>query len=147
MILSKSNVINIQNIDKFCDMLVDMHNSFAKETSFIQPCNYNIKKEEKAGLNKKIWEFSNNIKNLLSTKLLSKPDYIEVVLKMINMTKDLEIVFGNRNLNKEDSESLRERKVLISLFFYNVVFKLIMQDLKNLTMRFLKKKIISFENK
>ena len=43
MILSKNNVINLENIDKFCDMLIDIQNNFSKEFIFIKHCNYTLK--------------------------------------------------------------------------------------------------------
>ena len=151
MILSKNNVINIENIDKFCDMLLDIQNNFSKEFSYIKPCDqsFSIKNDlGQTGFYKKFGDISTKIKNnLLSTKLNSKPDYVKNLSKMITKTRDIELIFSNKNLKKEDSEKLREKKILISMFFYNTVFKLTMQDMKDLTLRFLKKKLLSFEDK
>jgi hypothetical protein len=148
-ILSDKNVIKLENIEKFCDMLIDIQNSFAKEFSFVKPLLVNsIYDQGQAGFYKKFSEISNKIKsNLLSNKLNTKTDYIDNILKMINKTKDLEIIFNNSVLIKENCEILRERKIQISMFFYNTIFKLIMQDLRELTLRFLKKKYLSFETR
>jgi hypothetical protein len=43
MILSKSNVINVENIEKFFDMLIDIQNNFSKEFNFIRPCTFSSK--------------------------------------------------------------------------------------------------------
>ncbi len=130
-------------------MLIDIQNSFAKEFSFVKPLLVNsIYDQGQAGFYKKFSEISNKIKsNLLSNKLNTKTDYIDNILKMINKTKDLEIIFNNSVLIKENCEILRERKIQISMFFYNTIFKLIMQDLRELTLRFLKKKYLSFETR
>ncbi len=42
-ILAMSNVITIENIDKFCDMLIDMQNSFSKDYSYIKSSKYKMK--------------------------------------------------------------------------------------------------------
>ena len=130
-------------------MLIDIQNSFAKEFSFVKPLLVNsIYDQGQAGFYKKFSEISNKIKsNLLSNKLNTKTDYIDNILKMINKTKDLEIIFNNSVLLKENCEILKERKIQISMFFYNTIFKLIMQDMRELTLRFLKKKYLSFETK
>jgi hypothetical protein len=149
MILSKNNVINIENIDKFCDMLVDIQNNFSKEYDYIKPCKENIKNDlGQNGFYKRFSEISNKIKNnLLSTKLFSKPEYVQNLSKMISKTRDIEMIFSNKNLKKVDPEKLKEKKICICMFFYNTVIKLTFQDIKDLTLRFLKKKILTFENR
>lgn len=150
MILSRNNVINIENIEKFCEMLVDIQNNFSKEFSFIKPLDVVIKNENigQTGFYKRFAEISTKIKNnLLSTKLHSKPDYIKNLSKMIIKTKDIELIFNSKNLIRENPDRLREKKIFISMFFYNTVFKLTLSDMKDLTLRFLKKKLLIFENK
>ena len=66
---------------------------------------------------------------------------------MIKKSKDLEIIFNKKNFKKEDNDIIRDRKIQISMFFSNTILKLILKDIKDLTIRFLKKKILSFENK
>jgi hypothetical protein len=148
-ILSDKNVIKIENIEKFCDLLIDIQNNFAKELSFIRPSSFNSNNEVgQAGFYRKFSDISNKIKgNLLSNKLHSKTDYVENILKMINKTKDIEIIFNNNNLKILNPDMLKEKKLQISIFFYHTIFKLIMQDVRELTLRFLKKKYLSFENR
>jgi hypothetical protein len=38
-----SNVLSTENMDKFCDMLIDMQNSFSKDYPYIKPSKYKIK--------------------------------------------------------------------------------------------------------
>ena len=42
---------------------------------------------------------------------------------------------------------MKEKKYIISHFFYNIVLKFTLRDINELTIRFLRKKIISFETK
>jgi hypothetical protein len=96
MILSKNNVIKMENIEKFCDMLIDIQNNFAKDINYIKPCNFALKNDPgQNGFYKNFSEISNKIKNnLLNVKLLSKPDYLENLLKLIKKTKDIGISFN-----------------------------------------------------
>lgn len=130
-------------------MLIDIQNNISKELNCIKPCNYSLKNDPgQAGFYKKFTDISTKIKNnLLSNKMNAKQDYLEIILKMIKKTYEIENIFENKNLKKEEDSVIRERKVQISMFFYHTILKLIMQDVKDLTLRFLKKKIISFENK
>jgi hypothetical protein len=142
-------VIKIENIDKFCDLLIDIQNNFAKELSFIKPCLFNSTNDPgQAGFYRKFSEISNKIKgNLISNKMHSKTDYVENILKMVNKTKDIEMIFNNNNLKNLNPDLLRGKKLQISMFFYHTIFKLIMQDVRELTLRFLKKKCLTFESK
>jgi hypothetical protein len=84
--------------------------------------------------------------NLLSAKLQSKPDYMDNLINLIKKTSDLEKIFNNNFFKKEELELLREKKFIILDFFYHTVLKFTIRDLYDLSLRFLKKKIISFEN-
>jgi hypothetical protein len=42
-ILAMSNVISVENMDKFCDMLIDMQNSFSTDYPYIKPSKYKMK--------------------------------------------------------------------------------------------------------
>ncbi len=143
MILSKKSVINIENIDKFCDMLIDIQNNFSKEFSFIKPSSYQFNYDiGQNGFNRKFSDISNKIKNnLLSNKLHSKTDYIDTLQRMTAKTKDFEVIFSNPILKK------REKYQQISSFFFHTILKLIMQDVRDLSLRFLKKKYLSFESR
>ncbi len=92
MILCRNNVINFENIDKFCDFTTEIQNNFSKEFAFIKPCTHSLLKTDSnhTGFYKRFSELSTKFKNnLLSTKLASKPDYIKLIVKMIEKTKDL----------------------------------------------------------
>lgn len=43
MILSRNNVIKLENVDKFLDMLVDIQNNFSKELKYISPSKFQIR--------------------------------------------------------------------------------------------------------
>lgn len=149
-----SNVITMENIDKFCDMLIDMQNSFSKDYAYIKPSKYKMKTvlnlliQDSGGYTfyRRITEISNKLtNNLLSAKLQSKPDYIDNLMNLIRKTSDLEKILIN--FKKDDSEIIREKKFIILDFFYHTVLKFTVKDLYDLSLRFIKKKIISFESK
>ena len=68
------------------------------------------------------------------------------LLNLIKKTSDLEKIFNNNFFKKEDIEQYREKKFIVLDFFYHTVLKFTIKDLYDLGLRFLKKKIISFEN-
>lgn len=165
LILAKHNVIKMENIEKFCDLLIDIQNNFSKEFSFIKPSiystvySYNIdnKTVNNNNIYKKFSEISTKLKNkVLDTKLGSKPDYLDIKIKLIKKAKNICKSFLNNFLvsifdctysKNQNVDIIREKKLQISLFFYSTIVKLLLYDLKDLTSRFLKKKILSFENK
>jgi hypothetical protein len=108
-----------------------------------------VKKEiGKAGFNKKFSEITNKYKdNALASKILSKPDYLDVMQNFINKTKDIDSIFVTLNnlLKKEEVDLLFEKRLIISMFLYNTITKLIFSEIKELISRFLKKKILCFE--
>jgi hypothetical protein len=69
------------------------------------------------------------------------------LLNLIKKTTELEKIFNNTFFKKEDVEHIREKKFIILDFFYHTVLIFTIRDLYDLSLRFLKKKIISFENK
>lgn len=75
----------------------------------------------------------------------SKPDYMDNLMNLIRKTTDLEKILNN--FKKDDSEVIREKKFIILDFFYHTVLKFTIKDLYDLSLRFIKKKIISFESK
>jgi len=83
----------------------------------------------------------------MATKILSKPDYLDIMQNFIKKTKDIEIIFTTLNnlLKKEETVLLFEKRLIISMFIYNTICKLIFNEVKELISRFLKKKILSFE--
>jgi len=142
------NVININNVTKFCDDLIEIQNSISKEFTYIKPI-LSGKNSDLQGSSfyKKFQEISNKIKsNLLSLKMISKPDFVDIQLKMIKGTSDLRFVLENMKLTKEDEIKLLKQKIqIISGFFSQSILKLILNDIKELVTRFLKKKILRFE--
>jgi len=53
----------------------------------------------------------------------------------------------NFKIKTEEQKQLKERKKVISKFFFQTILKLALVDMKELTIRFLNKKILSFEQK
>jgi hypothetical protein len=105
---------------------------------------------------RKFTEISGRIaNNLISTKLEARPDYLDTLLGLIKKTNDLgklfvfmpENIFNDIIVKKEEVKKVEDKKLIISNFFYQTVVKFTLMDVKDLTLRFLKKKIISFENK
>lgn len=114
MILSRNNVINIENIDKFCDLTIDIQNNFSKELSFIKKSPFSLIKSDSthSGFYQRFSELSTKFKNnLLSTKLSSKPDYIKLIVKMLDKTKDL----GKNHFNQTSfyPQKITKTKILI----------------------------------
>ncbi len=83
----------------------------------------------------------------MASKILSKPDYFEITQNFIKKTKDIESIFTTLNslLKKEEIDLLFEKKLIISMFIYNTICRLIFSEVKELISRFLKKKILCFE--
>jgi len=102
----------------------------------------------KGNFNKKFSEITNKYKdNALASKILSKPDYFDVMQNFIKKTKYIESIFTTLNtlLRKEEMDLLFEKRLIISMFLYNTICKLIFHEVKELVSRFLKKKILCFE--
>lgn len=100
------------------------------------------------GFYKKFTQISNKYKdNAIALKIVSKPDYIDVLLNFIKKTKDLEFIFTTLTnvLKKEEVDLLFEKRLITSMFMYNTIGKLVFNEIKELTSRFLKKKILGFE--
>ena len=98
---------------------------------------------------KKFSDFSAKLAtNLFSVaKLNDKPDYIEIIIKLIKKLKELKSIYSEINKIYSDKNLLQLKKHSISNFLYNFLYKILINDLKDLTFRFIKKKIISFEEK
>lgn len=81
--------------------------------------------------------------------MISKPDYLDILQNFIKKLKDVDSIFVTLNnlLKKEEVDLLFEKKLIISMFLYNTIVKLLFYDIKELISRFLKKKILCFEKK
>ena len=92
---------------------------------------------------------SKNKDNKMASRILSKPDYAEVIQKFILKTKDIEFIFSTLAglIKNEEVDLLFEKRLIISMFLYNTISKMIFSDLKELMVRFLRKKILCFEQK
>lgn len=148
--LAVKGVINSSNFDKFCDVLIDIQNSFSKEIPTILPNRgHDINKDTQQNtFHKKFSDFSAKIQtNLFTIKISDKPDYFEIILKLIKKLNELKLIYSEVNKTYGNKTVLMSKKSAISNFLYNFLFKLVFTDLQELTNRFLKKKIISFEEK
>lgn len=85
----------------------------------------------------------------MGSRIISKPDYAELIQKFIMKTKDIEFIFSTLAglIKKEEVDLLFEKRLIISMFLYNTISKMIFSDLKELIIRFLRKKILCFEQK
>lgn len=148
--LAVKGVINSSNFDRFCDILVDIQNSFSKEINTI-PQNKSVityKEVQQNTFHKKFSDFSAKIQtNLFTLKIGDKPNYVETILKLIKKLEELKLIYSELNKSYGNIEQLNAKKQTIANFLYRFLFKLITIDLQELTLRFLKKKIISFEEK
>jgi hypothetical protein len=159
LILSKNNVIKMENIQKFCDTLIDIQNNFSSDFPCVKSSHFTSKTDfGQNGFYKKFSDISTKLKNnLLSAKLSSKTDYLDVLQKFIKKSKDIskkyllinliDSIFESTHIKSLGADIIREKKFQITMFFYTTIIKLLMQDIKDLSTRFLKKKILSFENK
>ena len=89
-----------------------------------------------------------NKDNAMASRILSKPDYAEVIQNFIKKTKDVEFIFSTLAglIKKEEVDLLFEKRLIISMFLYNTISKMIFSDIKELMTRFLRKKILCFEH-
>ena len=170
-LLSKMNEIKFEHVEKFCDTLIDVQNNLSKEFKYIDMSLFKMKNVNKFyilfiiymkyliffskevgkfGFFKKFSEVnSKNKDNKMACRIVSKPDYADVIQKFILKTKDIEFIFSTlAGLIKQDEvDLLFEKRLIISMFLYNTISKMIFSDLKELMIRFLRKKILSFEQK
>jgi hypothetical protein len=149
-ILIKSNVIQYSNLEKFCDLLNDIQNKLTNEMNNIPPSKYKIINQQvnnTYSLIKKFSEISNKLKsNLLDTKIKSNPDYFTNLQKLIRHFKDFENILNIKYYKPIYNKDVIKKKKEICDFFYHTILKWTLNDLKNLTLRFLQKKIMLFEN-
>lgn len=165
--LTLKKVITIHNIEKFNDIIIDIQNTFSSELDYIKPNkNYNLPKDFKS-FNKEFSGFTIKFKeNLLTTKIGDKAEIIDALQNILSKFSDiyeiynenqLQILINNHFQNQntrdtKDNNEFEKYKVnnLINPiigFILNFVYNLVMKDLEELTLRFLKKKILSFEEK
>lgn len=149
MTLVDKKVINFSNFDRFIDIIIDIQNSFSKELQYVKSVNLQPSKEIQANsFHKKFTDFSAKIKNsFMTSKLEDKPDYFDLVKKLSNKIPDMEKIYLFLEQSVDNKDSLNKKVLVLNKFLYQCLFKLIIVDLQDLTMRFLKKKIISFEEK
>lgn len=155
MTLIRSGVYNLSNFDRFVDVLVDIQNSFSKEMPIIKPVSYQLSREVSSNsFHKKFTDISAKIKsNLLSSsKLGDKPDYFELVKKLFKNAKDIELICSSvekdKNMNETNFKAIiNSKKVIVSNFLFGFIYRIVSSDLHDLTLRFLKKRILGFEEK
>ena len=154
--LEEKKVINFSNLERFVDVLVDIQNSFSKEIeAFTAINNYVMGKEIlNNSFYKKFSDFTAKLRSsLISSKLEDKPDYFDIYIKLINKLYSLDNIYNYFENNFKKLESsvklnlLYEKINIINKFLYNFLYKLFIIDTKELASRFIKKKILSFEEK
>ncbi len=146
--LCNGNVIVLNNFERFIDIMVDIQNSFANELSYIKPQDHQVTKEVISNtFQKKFSDISAKLRtSLFSLKLSDKPDYIELLNKTLHKVIELDSVYSS--LRKSHSEeSLDTKMKVLCNFLFNFLIKLLVNEMHDLTLRFLKKKFLSFENK
>lgn len=152
IILAKNNVIKYDNLLKFCSKINEIQNKLSNEMNGMKPSNYNINNlnNESASYNlfKKFEEISNKLTSkIISTKLESRKDYFTTVSKLCKKFKEIEIIFNCESYERKYFDLVPKKKDEICAFFFNTLIKWTFKDIQDLTERFLKKKIMPFEQK
>ena len=151
--LVKQDAINGNNIEGLINYLIDAQNWFSKEISNILPCKYiknpNDKNEKNRTLqfNKKFQDIKIDVENGdLNEKLASKRDFFRVFVKTCVHFRELKNILEPKYYKNDFVKNLNNKKKEICEIFYNLVIKMFLKDISELTKRFFTKPILPFEN-
>ena len=151
--LVNQDAINGNNIEGLINYLIDAQNWFSKEISIILPCksikNPNDKNEKNRTIlfNKKFEEIKIDVENGdLNERLSTKRDYFRIFVRTCIHFKELKSILEPKHYKNDFVKSLNLKKKEICEIFYNLVIKLFLMDVSELTKRFIGKSILIFEN-
>ena len=146
-LLARKKVITYENLSDFCDYIHQVQNNLSHEIPNIQPSKYS-KNDSSAStfvLFKTFNEISEKLKNnMIDNKLKSIPNYFIELTDLFNHFKDFELILDYK-LYKNDSARVKQKKREICDFFYHTIIFWTLNDMKSIAGRFLKKKLMNFE--
>lgn len=164
--LTIKKVITIHNIEKFNDIIVDIQNSFSSELEYIKSNKTYVLPKDFKSFNREFSGFAIKFKeNLMTSKIGDKAEIIDALQNLLLKFSEIYEIYNENQLqllinnhfqnqntkekNSYESENYKVNNLINPLigFILNFIFNLIMKDLEELTLRFLKKKILSFEEK
>ena len=147
-ILVSKNVIKYENLNDFCAYINEVQNNLNKQIQGVNPSKYKYDNKQVNStfvLFKTFNEISDKLKrNIYTNKLNSLPDYFSTLSKLCKNFKDFELILDYK-LYKNDTARVLQKKKEICDFFYHTIILWTLNDIKSITSRFLKKKIMNFE--
>ena len=152
IILAKQDAISGDNIEDFINYLIDVQNWFNKNIKYIPSCRYmknqNNKLEDnrRRDLYKKYEDLKIRVENEeIDEKLNSKQDYIQVCVKVFKNFSDLKTVFEPKYYKPEYLKTLNFKKKEICDIFYNTVIKWFLNDIMEMSKKFINRNELNFE--
>ena len=152
MILAKQDAISGDNIEELVNYLIDVQNWFNKYIKFIPFCRYiknqnnTLEDNRKRELYKKFEDIRTRIFNEeIDENLNSRQDYIQVCVKVFKNFADLKTVFDPKYYKPEYLKTLNFKKKEICDIFYNTIIKWFLNDILELSKKFVNRNELSFE--
>jgi hypothetical protein len=152
MILAKQDAISGENIEEFINYLIDVQNWFSNEIRYIPPCRYmknqnnNIENNRRKELYKKFNDIKMRVQNEeIDEKLISQKDYIQVFIKVFKNFNDLKFVFEPKFYKPEYLKTINLKKKEICDIFYNTIIKWFINDILDMTKKYINMTTLSFE--
>ena len=152
MILAKQDAISGDNIEEFINYLIDVQNWFNKNLKYIAACRYmknqNSKLEDnrRKELYKKFEDIKIRVENEdIDEKLNSRQDYIQAYTKVFKNFADLKIIFDPKYYKPEYLKTLNFKKKEICDIFYNTVIKWFLNDIMEMSKKFINRNELNFE--
>jgi len=152
MILAKQDAISGDNIEEFINYLIDVQNWFNKNLKYIPACRYmkhqNSKLEDnrRKELYKKFEDIKIRVENEdIDEKLNSRQDYIQAYTKVFKNFADLKSIFDPKYYKPEYLKTLNFKKKEICDIFYNTVIKWFLNDIMEMSKKFINRNELNFE--
>ena len=152
MILAKQDAISGDNIEEFINYLIDVQNWFNKNLKYIPACRYmknqNSKLEDnrRKELYKKFEDIKIRVENEdIDEKLNSRQDYIQAYTKVFKNFTDLKTIFDPKYYKPEYLKTLNFKKKEICDIFYNTVIKWFLNDIMEMSKKFINRNELNFE--
>ena len=152
MILVKQDAINGDNIEELINYLIDVQNWFNKNINYIPPCRYmknqnnKIEDNRRRELYQKFDALKLKVENEeIDEKLNSRQNYIQVYVKVFKNFSDLKTVFDPKYYKQEYLKTLNFKKKEICDIFYNTVIKWFLNDIMEMSKKFINRNELNFE--
>ena len=151
-ILTKQEAISGENIEEFVNYLIDVQNWFSSQLKYIPACRYRknqnniIENNRRKELYKKFEDIKLRVENEeIDERLISQKDYIQVFIKVFKNFNDLKSVFDPKFFKPDYSKTINLKKKEICDIFYNTIIKWFMNDILDMTKKYINMNILSFE--